>query len=531
MNSLPKAVLTQIFYPFSLKERLRLRLVNKKFKETIENGLKIVSHIKIGQCDMTINVNKKYILIVNFSPYTCFWSLIDRYCDSSIHIYCNHIMNLESFLPISSKIESIYFGVFETPKNFPYLLRSCFPRLQVLVSIYDQHFCCTNVLAKERIKLEESVVHMSLPCNEINRPCWSLRDQIPFGLKSLLLDFTQNLKLATISRDVTSSLVQLTIKGTAKENIFKGNFNSLRQLELIHFNALSSVSNFNGFLLKLSRASNIQFIKIDIQLNQQAADLLSKYLINLTNLTKVELNIQTSQLTYQDINLTSLQLETLFVSTNTMLSLKLSSTKLTHVTINAESLIDFKMNFSSLKSFNIERTNISCHLLQGLNSNNQLKVLQIGQCDLPSNVVIDLFNKLKHLKAVETINITCRKYAKLINPDSISINFSNHPSLNKLHLELDYLIFVNMDRKVAKSLLFHNGDPDSIHFCLTTVTNTKITVRLISSHGSTLKFGEFILLDTLSIDYKKISKSLKKDQFKSVFSKMWKRLHLMFDKL
>lgn len=514
MNYLPIEVFSQIFSSFTFEERLRLRLVNKNFKEGIEFGFKIISHVNLGG-NISIKTDEKYILKASYAPNIHFFSLINKYCVKSLQLYSIYNINIDLLKPLAFKLRAINCSWLFTPKNTSHLLTKYFPKLQLIRHIHGHdHICCSNLLAKERIKQGKKVIHMSLPCTkDESRRCWSLDDELPSELISLQINFKKiETQRPIIREEVTSSLIELIINGTVEKNTFKGCFALIQKLELSNFDELENGSNLNDLLLKLSEASNLQYLKIDIRLNPQAAELLNKYLNNLINLTELELIVQSSQSILQEINLPSLKLKSLFVSTNMILSLKISSTKLTRVTINAESLIDLKMNFASLQSLNIKRTKISCFLLQCIDTKNQLRFLQIDQCKLTSDVVVDLFNNLKHLKAIESISLSCPKYLIPTDSGSLSLDFTNHQSLKKVTLGLRHPIVINMETKDPVSILYKSDDLVTFTLLLKNTNSVEISMKFVANVTS-FKFGDFSSLESFSVEYKSIPKSLKKKSF------------------
>lgn len=490
MDNFPVEIMAKFFNLSSLDERARLRLVNRKFKESIEYGLSTVSWIKIYDDEIFDDIYDKYIPISsnkmpNYGPN--FWTFINKYCAKSINLQLNSecFCNVMCLLPIAEKVKEIRHSSsclkFMMDTELPF-----FPNLQILKANYDHHCCESNHLAKKQLKFNEKVFHLCLPCFKKTN-CWT--DDFPSTLRSIFIDFRYyHYKIPKFSKELSSSLVEFTIKGTPVIEKLPFKFNSLEKLIVkdvdVSHDPFIIEKLFGKFRDSFSRLKCLSFsADYNPSIETRNGNFYTVF-HELTNLVKaiIELRIYDFKPKYFNVCFKSRKLTSLHFNSNDKLSLKIISKKLTDLSIKAYMLFDLEMDFSVLKNFSIMETEVLCDVTHRLVYGNRLKSFKIQQIICSTELVHSLFSNLKFLLSLETLFLGIKSVKSLNSNKLEAIDLKNHSSLKKLNLQLNFPVTLIMNDHKAKYLGLKVQNVTKISFILETFDGFNLKIEDLHSN-------------------------------------------------
>lgn len=468
MNSLPIEILSMFFDYFPLNKRADLRLINRRFKEAIEHGLKRINYVYIGP-NIPFCLSTKYVPFIISIRCTFmgkilpnFWQFLAKYCGRSIHIYIELELDINSLLPLGSNLKAIYCkditikGNRYNPKGnssseFLKLLNTTLTQLEDIRSIKNDHFCFTNLLVQERMKKVNDVIHLSFPCNSYE--CYNQIESFPVGLQSLYLNGKLG-KMPMFTKQMANSLVELQVQnillGQIKKLDYK--FTSLRILSLIltrkdqkTHEVISILKNFNDAF------STVQSLYIHLKYLNDYAKQLDYFISSFTNLLKLEMNIdevdndldghfpfilnQIEPGLKVNLNVNSNMLKKLKVKAKHDLTLNVTSTKIENIEMVSypRRKIDLKTDSPSLHTLKIRGGNFVKELASITQNLTQLKCLSIVNCELDSPSIANFFsNVLVKLTNLQKLKFDSPKPTGL---KKISFNLENYPYLEYLSFD------------------------------------------------------------------------------------------------
>lgn len=409
MDRLPTEITVMLFENLRLDQRANLRLVNKKFKESIEFGLKKIDHIHIGQ-SKPLHLSSKYIgcRMKRKSYRKRFWpkfySFLNKYCSESLHLSSDFNLEMIELVMIAPKLKSLVCPtIVDDDLIFPHQGEKY---AQVLYEKFDQliylrltsHGTCADLFSAERIKRRQPVLHLTFP---FEGPSGYLTSEelIPRSVKSIALknDVMKPHMIPKISADIASSLTEFEFIGDFEYKKLPGPLNSLELLKLKSVNT-KLINNSARFFKKFYKSSD-SLNHLHLSLDEKIYPLrkiINNFLDSLDNLKTITLDFELSDhVSWKysstacrplELSLNSTQLTKLDISTNFNSVFKISSTKITDLQINCSRYmdIDLEMDPSSLLVLEIRKTRITNALLSFIQRAVNLKTLVFEQCPFES---------------------------------------------------------------------------------------------------------------------------------------------------
>ena len=453
MEKLPVAVRAKFFDYFTLDERAKLRAVCKSFKEAIEYNLKQVTHLSFqeplfanGSSEENI-CGVKFIKVAHKCPSdfdSSLWLFLDCYCGRQIEIQAGNLdLEIDQLELISSKLKFIHCnGIISSSEEKSGELYDRFPqwegfRLTTMYGEFTVHCLlayqslplsmCNSLLAKNRMNRGQKAVHLVIPCRHLDECETDLTD-LPIGLERLELNCLGKKPHPPIKEEVASSLVELRIDGLPELSKFQSkNFSSLKKL-ILNMKHMFDPKVVPGLLEMfrdvMKQLTSFTFVgSVTAKVEQQMIDLLSlgdaldsidlklkNYAFGLSNDGEnvVDQSAKLSEEVVITVNWPITKLRELRVDTFSKVSfVQVSTKKLRHLDISADSIVAFNVDCSELTYFKLSNCKVDCDFTNlSVTRNLRFFALKHSNLDYESSerIMKDLKNN-KRLEQIEVINL------------------------------------------------------------------------------------------------------------------------------